>query len=64
MFRSAGFSPAVFMKGFFVSTFSARLVEGTLQLSEWLNENKKKSVENVVGELENSPEAFIRLFGG
>lgn len=52
------------MKGFIVSQYADRFAEGVNKLTEWLNQGKLKSKENIVHGFENTPKAFIGLFEG
>jgi NADPH-dependent curcumin reductase CurA len=52
------------MKGFIVTDYSSRFVEGVVQLAQWLAQGKLKYAESVVEGFENTPRAFIGLFTG
>jgi NADPH-dependent curcumin reductase CurA len=52
------------MKGFIITAYAARFVEGVTQLAQWLAAGKLKYAESVVEGFENTPQAFIGLFTG
>lgn len=52
------------MKGFIITDYAARFSEGTKQLAQWLSAGKLKYTESIVDGFENTPRAFIGLFGG
>ena len=52
------------MKGFIITAYTDRFVEGGTQLAKWLREGKLKYAENIVEGFENAPRAFLGLFKG
>jgi NADPH-dependent curcumin reductase CurA len=52
------------MKGFIITDFAPRFVEGVMQLGQWLGAGKLKYAETIVEGFENTPAAFIGLFSG
>lgn len=52
------------MKGFIITDYAPRFVEGVMQLAQWLGTGKLKYAETVVEGFENTPKAFIGLFSG
>ncbi|MCS1350851.1 NADP-dependent oxidoreductase [Mechercharimyces sp. CAU 1602] len=52
------------MKGFVVSDYQDRSLEGITQLATWLREGKLTYRESIVDGLENAPSAFLGLFKG
>lgn len=52
------------MKGFIITAYAPRFVEGVMQLGQWFAEGKLKYVEHVVEGFENTPLAFMGLFAG
>ncbi|MEK6280743.1 MAG: NADP-dependent oxidoreductase [Acidobacteriota bacterium] len=55
---------SAFMKGFIVSDYAPRFVEGVMQMAEWLAAGKLKYAESIVEGFDNTPQAFIGLFSG
>jgi len=52
------------MEGFIVFNYAQRYGEGIQALAGWLAEGKLKAREDIVEELENFPETFVKLFRG
>ena len=52
------------MKGFIITAYTDRFMEGGTQLAKWLREGKLKYAENIVEGFENAPRAFLGLFKG
>lgn len=52
------------MKGFIITDYTPRFVEGVVQLAQWLGAGKLKYAETIVDGFENTPAAFIGLFSG
>jgi len=52
------------MKGFIITDYTPRFVEGVMQLAQWLGAGKLKYAETIVEGFENTPAAFIGLFSG
>jgi NADPH-dependent curcumin reductase CurA len=52
------------MKGFIITDYAPRFVEGVMQMAQWLGAGKLKYAESVVEGFENTPKAFIGLFSG
>lgn len=52
------------MKGFIVSDYAERNMEGLLQLSQWVREGKIKYRETIIEGFENTVDAFLGLFHG
>jgi NADPH-dependent curcumin reductase CurA len=52
------------MKGFIITDYAPRFVEGVVQLAQWLGAGKLKYAETIVEGFENTPQAFIGLFSG
>jgi NADPH-dependent curcumin reductase CurA len=52
------------MKGFIITQYENRFVEGVTQLAQWFISGKLKHVETVAEGFENTPQAFIGLFSG
>jgi NADPH-dependent curcumin reductase CurA len=52
------------MTGFVVSNYFARYAEGATEMAGWLASGKVISREDVLGGIENFPEALLRLFTG
>lgn len=55
---------SAFMKGFIVTDYAPRFVEGVMQMAQWLASGKLKYAESIVEGFENTPQAFIGLFTG
>jgi NADPH:quinone reductase len=55
---------SAFMKGFIVTDYAPRFVEGVRQMAQWLAEGRLKYAESIVEGFENTPKAFIGLFTG
>ncbi|MCX7569122.1 NADP-dependent oxidoreductase [Tumebacillus sp. DT12] len=51
-------------KGFIVSNYNDRMLEGITQIGQWLGEGKLKFRETITEGLENTPQAFLGLFRG
>src|SRR6185369_17247957 len=47
------------MKGFIITDYTPRFVEGVMQLAQWLGAGKLKYAETIVEGFENTPQAFI-----
>lgn len=52
------------MKGFIVTDYANRYVEGVTQLAEWFVSGQLKHAETIAEGFENTPQAFIGLFSG
>jgi NADPH-dependent curcumin reductase CurA len=52
------------MKGFIITDYTPRFVEGVMNLAQWLGSGKLKYAETIVEGFENTPQAFIGLFSG
>ena len=52
------------MKGFIITDYAPRFVEGVMQMAQWLGAGKLKYAESIVDGFENTPQAFIGLFNG
>ncbi len=52
------------MKGFIITDYAPRFVEGVMQMAQWLAAGKLKYAESIVEGFENTPQAFIGLFSG
>ena len=52
------------MRGFIITDYTPRFVEGVMQLAQWLGAGKLKYAETIVEGFENTPAAFIGLFSG
>ena len=52
------------MRGFIITEYESRFVEGITQLAQWLAAGKIKYIENIVEGFENTPQAFLDLFTG
>jgi NADPH-dependent curcumin reductase CurA len=52
------------MKGFIITDYTPRFVEGFMNLAQWLASGKLKYAETIVEGFENTPQAFIGLFSG
>ncbi len=52
------------MKGFIITEYASRFVEGVMQLAQWVATGKLKYAETVEEGFENTPQAFIGLFSG
>jgi hypothetical protein len=52
------------MKGFIVRNYADRFEEGRRRLTHWLREKRLTYTEDIIEGLENTPKAFIGLFGG
>ncbi|HEV7683126.1 MAG TPA: NADP-dependent oxidoreductase [Pyrinomonadaceae bacterium] len=52
------------MKGFIITDYAPRFVEGVMNLAQWLAAGKLKYAETIVEGFENTPQAFIGLFSG
>jgi NADPH-dependent curcumin reductase CurA len=52
------------MKGFIITDYAARFVEGVMQMAQWMAAGKLKYAESIVEGFENTPKAFIGLFSG
>jgi NADPH-dependent curcumin reductase CurA len=52
------------MKGFIITDYTPRFVEGVMNLAQWLAAGKLKYAETIVEGFENTPQAFIGLFNG
>lgn len=55
---------SAFMKGFIVTDYAPRFVEGVMQMAQWLAAGKLKYAESIVEGFENTPHAFMGLFTG
>ena len=55
---------SAFMKGFIVTDYAPRFVEGVMQMAQWLAAGKLKYAESIVEGFENTPQAFMGLFTG
>ncbi|HSW15408.1 MAG TPA: NADP-dependent oxidoreductase [Solimonas sp.] len=52
------------LQGFLVTDYAARFAEAGAQLARWLGEGRIRNQVDIVDGLENTPEAFRRLFTG
>ena len=52
------------MKGFIITGYAARFVEGVTNLAQWVGSGKLKYAETITEGFENTPKAFIGLFSG
>lgn len=52
------------LRGFIILDYVPRVMEGVMQLTQWLMEGKLKHQETIVDGLEHAPEALNRLFDG
>lgn len=52
------------MRGFIISDYAPRFMEGVMQMAQWLGAGKLKYAESIVEGFENTPRAFIGLFSG
>ncbi|HKO97459.1 MAG TPA: NADP-dependent oxidoreductase [Pyrinomonadaceae bacterium] len=52
------------MKGFIVTDYAPRFVEGIMQMAQWMAAGKLKYAESIVEGFDNTPKAFIGLFSG
>jgi len=52
------------MKGFIITQYAARFVEGVTQLAQWFMSGKLKHAETIVEGFDNTPKAFLGLFAG
>lgn len=52
------------MKGFIVTQYASRFVEGVTQLVQWFTSGQLKHAESIVEGFDNTPSAFIGLFTG
>lgn len=52
------------MKGFIITQYADRFVEGVTQLAQWFMTGKLKHAETIVEGFDNTPQAFIGLFSG
>ena len=52
------------MRGFIITKYKDRFVEGVMQLAQWFMAGQLKHAETVVEGFENTPRAFIGLFSG
>jgi NADPH:quinone reductase len=52
------------MKGFIITQYRDRFMEGVTQLAQWLMSGKLKHAETIVEGFDNTPQAFIGLFSG
>jgi NADPH-dependent curcumin reductase CurA len=52
------------MKGFIITEYAARFVEGVMHLAQWLAAGKLRYAETIVEGFDNTPQAFIGLFSG
>ena len=52
------------MRGFIITQYANRFVEGVMQLAQWFMSGKLKHAETIVEGFENTPQAFIGLFSG
>jgi NADPH:quinone reductase len=52
------------MKGFIITQYASRFVEGVTQLAEWFVSGKLKHAETIAEGFDNTPNAFIGLFSG
>ena len=55
---------SAFMKGFIITDYAPRFVEGVMQMAQWLGAGKLKYAESIVEGFDNTPQAFIGLFTG
>jgi len=55
---------SAFMKGFIITDYTSRFVEGVIQMAQWMAAGKLKYAESIVEGFENTPKAFIGLFSG
>ena len=52
------------MRGFIITQYANRFVEGVTQLAQWFMSGKLKHAETIVEGFDNTPQAFIGLFSG
>lgn len=52
------------MKGFIITDYAPRFLEGVMPMAKWLAAGKLKNAETIVEGFENTPAAFIGLFKG
>jgi len=52
------------LQGFLVTDYAARFAEAGAQLAQWVGEGRIRNQVDIVDGLENTPEAFRRLFTG
>ncbi len=52
------------MKGFIITDYMNRFMEGVTQLAQWFMSGQLKHAETIVEGFENTPQAFIGLFAG
>ena len=52
------------MKGFIITQYASRFIEGVTQLAEWFVTGKLKHAETIAEGFDNTPSAFIGLFSG
>ena len=55
---------SVLLKGFIVSNYSDRFVEGFSNLSQWVTNGKLKYKETIIHGFDKLPETFLGLFSG
>lgn len=55
---------SVLLKGFIVSNYSDRFVEGFSNLSQWVTNGKLKYKETIIHGFDKLPETFLALFSG
>ena len=52
------------MKGFIITDYMNRFMEGVTQLAQWFMSGQLKHAETIVEGFDNTPQAFIGLFSG
>ena len=52
------------MRGFIITQYRDRFMEGVTQLAKWFMAGQLKHAETIVEGFENTPQAFIGLFSG